>query len=347
MSLKITSWNIEHAERLLGEQPTPTVQNRRTRIFDTLTEIDPDILCMLEGPRGEQDVDAFCTQVLQGRWEPVMLRLPDEPLGSHDKEYQIKGNQWIWFLVKPGLKDRCRLQPVTTWQSFVEAKDWTVYFWGEEKSARHSHYRHPQVLLFDLGNSRQLELIGVHLKSKINKLPIKRDADGNLTGDYLRVALKARIELATEARNVRQYIEAKFDQSVDPGIVVMGDCNDGPGTDAFETRYLFFDLISNIQGDVLVSEKFFNHALFDYPGHLRWSAKYRDDVLNIPASKNPLLLDHILMSQPLCRGDLLLKVNEHAGLVEHEAYERNNAGASSNARTSDHRPVSCKFDDNP
>lgn len=349
MSLKITSWNIEHAQKLIVDIPSAAVQNRRKRVLDTLTEINPDILCMLEGPAGEQKIDAFCTQVLNNRWVPILLRLPNEPLGIHDKEYQIKGTQWIWFLVKPELKDKCKLQSVTVWQSFIGTTEWTVYLWGEEKPTPHSHYRHPQVLLFDLGNGRQLELIGVHLKSKINKLPITRDAAGNLTGDYLKTALEARIELATEARNVRQYVEAKFNQSVNPGIMVMGDCNDGPGADEFETKYLFFDLISNIQGDVVVSEKFFNHALFDFPGHLRWSAKYRDDVPipPIPASKNPLLLDHILISQSLCRGALPLKVNEHAGLVEHEAYERNNAAATANARTSDHRPVSCKLDSNP
>ena len=112
--------------------------------------------------------------------------------------------------------------------------------------------------------------------------------------------------------------------------------------------YLFFDLISNLEGDVLVAEKYFNHALFDFPANLRWSIKFKDDVAvpPIPADKNPLLLDHILISQPLCRGELPLKVNAHAGLVEHEAYERNNAGAGANTRTGDHRPVSCRLDDN-
>jgi hypothetical protein len=158
-------------------------------------------------------------------------------------------------------------------------------------------------------------------------------------------ALEARVKLATEARNIREYIAAKFRQVPDPAIVVLGDCNDGPGQDYFETQYLFFDLITNIQGDVLIAERFFNHALFDFPGELRWSARYRDDVLGIPASRNPLLLDHLLMSQPLVRGVLPIVANAHAGRVEHEAFERHNAGATSARKTSDHRPVSCTFDD--
>jgi hypothetical protein len=158
-------------------------------------------------------------------------------------------------------------------------------------------------------------------------------------------SLEARIKLATEARNIRDYIAAKFRQVADPAILVLGDCNDGPGHDFFETQYLFFDLISNIQGDVMVSERFFNHALFDFSGELRWTAKYADVVTGVTASRNPLLLDHVLISQPLCRGNLPLQANAGAGKVEHEAFERNNAAASSSRKSSDHRPVSCVLED--
>lgn len=44
-------------------------------------------------------------------------------------------------------------------------------------------------------------------------------------------------------------------QLPNPGILVMGDCNDGPGQDHFETRYLFFDLIGNLQGEVLMGPR--------------------------------------------------------------------------------------------
>jgi hypothetical protein len=201
------------------------------------------------------------------------------------------------------------------------------------------------VLVIDIGGGHELELLGVHLKSKINRKRLERDAQGNVIGEYLDEALRARVALATEARNVRDYIGAKFAQMANPAILVMGDCNDGPGQDFFEERYLFFDLIGNLQGEVLLAERFFNHALFDAPGHLRWTARYNDEVTGRKAKDNPLLLDHILISQPLCRGALPLVVNERAGLVEHEAFERGNAGARSRTQTSDHRPVSCVLDD--
>jgi hypothetical protein len=343
MPIKLTTWNIENSDRLVSGNPTAAMLNRRRRIADTIEEIDPDLLCVVEGPRGERDIDAFCTQVLNRHWVPIMLKQPGDDLGDRDDEYDTNGNLWIWFLARAGLESACRLQSPVVWQDFIGAKSWVVNFWGEETSTRHSHYRHPQVMIFDMGEGRSMELIGLHLKSKTNRERIERDENGDLTGEYLSEALKARIKLATEARNVRRYVDAKHNQVAQPAVAVMGDLNDGPGHDFFETQYLFFGLVSNLQGDVIVAEQFMHHALTDAPQRLRWSAKFRDDVLNIPASQNPLLLDHILVSSHLFNGDLPLMLDRRSGQVEHEAYERNNAGSNNSTKTSDHRPVSCEF----
>ena len=180
-------------------------------------------------------------------------------------------------------------------------------------------------------------MIGTHLKSKINLNKLELDANGNVTGAFLIEALKARVNLATEALDVRRYIDAKFDQKRAPGILLMDDGNDDPGRDYFESRYLFFDLIGNLQGDVLRADRYFNHALFDFPTHLRWTARFDDAISGVKAAGNPLVIDHIMMSQALCRGELPLVAHAQAGAVEHEAFERANAGAPASQRSSDHR----------
>lgn len=345
MSLKVATWNLKHSNRLIDDDPNDHVVERRLRVRETIEEIDPDILCIQEGAKGEGAVDVFCNQVLDRKWVPIFLEGEDGALGDNDKAYQTKGTQWIWFLVKPDLAGRCRLQSPQVWQAFIGGKTWPVNYWGEEKATNHSHYRHPQVLIYDMGNGHELELVGVHLKSKINREKILFDEENNLVGDYLSKATQARIKLATEARNVRSYIAAKFDQLSEPAILVMGDCNDGPGHDYFETQYLFFDLISNLQGDVMIAERFFNHALFDFSGHLRWTAQFSDPLRKLHPSPTKLLLDHILISQPLCRGTLPLEARAHSGQVEHEAFERANAGSNSKTVTSDHVPVTCQLSD--
>jgi hypothetical protein len=344
MSLKVSTWNLEHADRLVSNNLTAQIMDRRQRVLRTFQEIDPDIICLVEGPKGENGITEFCQHTLENHWLPIMLKGPNDPIGVQDNNYQLKGSQWMWFLAKPHLANHCRLQEPNVWQAFIGSRTWKVNYWGQIRPTVHSHYRHPQVMILDVGNGEELELIGLHMKSKINQKRITRDENGNLTGDYLEEALKARVKLATEAKNVRDYVRAKFNQVARPGIMILGDCNDGPGQDFFEGQYLHFDLIQNIQGEVLVSERFFNHALFDFPEHLRWTARFRDPILEIPESQNPLLLDHILISQPLVNGSLSVQVNSGAGSVEHEAYQRANAGSNSQTRTSDHRPVSCRID---
>jgi len=346
--MKVTVWNLKHADRLVEDHPSADMQSRITRIRNTVQAMDPDVLCIVEGPKGEAHINSFCTDVLNDQWRPVLLP------GHDDGLYKQKGTQWIWFLVKPGLLNSCRLQMPELWQEYTQQKTWRVNFWGKTESKRHSHYRHPQVMLMDIGNGQEIEFIGVHLKSKINMARVTtemKDGVPELTGEYLDTALEARTKLATEARDIRRYIDYRFSQG-NPGILMMGDCNDGPGLDYFEDRYLFFDLISNLEGQIMEAEKFFNHGLFDYDEDLRWTAKFKDPVLQMVMPSNyvetgsQILLDHMLMSQPMVNGSLGYVINAHAGFVEHEAFDRNNLGANSKTVSSDHRPVSIKLDRN-
>lgn len=342
MRLKVTNWNIEHLGRVLARPTSPNNRRRLGLIADEIKAIEPDILAIEEGPKGENAICQFATDTLGGFLEPVLL--PDNiPPASRPGAYKTRGTQWIWFLVRPELRDRVRLQSPTVYQYCTGRSRWDVHYWGKYKHEKHSHYRHPQVLVLTW-NGEDIEFVGVHLKSTINRVPVNPKPDGTPSDAYVDEAIKARIKLATEAAELRRYIAAKFAQKPNPGIVVLGDCNDGPGKDYFEERYLFFDLISNIQGHILASEEFLNHALFDFQGNLRWTARYRDQVTGKSAKQNPLLLDHILFSQPLVDGSLPLQVNAHAGLVEHEIHERIDAEATSRTKTSDHRPVSCHFD---
>jgi hypothetical protein len=199
----------------------------------------------------------------------------------------------------------------------------------------------------------EIEVIGVHLKSKINTMRAL-DANGELRLEYVNEALRARTRLATEAYDIRRYIERRFEQEPNPRIFVCGDMNDGPGREHFEREFLFFDLASNVQGDVFFARRFLNHALFDFDDSLRWTTNFHDEVeewsRQQPGSgalpSEPIdptrfqLIDHILFTQPLVGEGASPRVEAHAGLVEHTIHQRINALLSSANRTSDHVPVS-------
>jgi hypothetical protein len=327
-TLKITSWNVAHLDRLTKDVLNSNEQKRRDAIVRELQEISPDILCLLEGPKGEEGIDKVTNGLLAGEWQAVK---------ASDGEYATTGTQWIWFLVRQAHLAKASLLPTETWDSFV-GKFWKCNFWGEFEERNHQHYRHPQVLILDW-NGFRVEFIGLHLKSKfVNQGQRMWDAGGDERNNFIRAALSARIKLSTEATNVRAYLDVKFGQVEKPAIFVMGDLNDGPGKEYFEQRFLFFDLISNIQGDIFSASRFLNHALFDFPDNLRWSVNFEDFV---DSTRDPhILLDHILFTQGLVSGSLPWRIEAHAGKVEHETHDLINAPLPRAAKTSDHKPVS-------
>jgi len=209
----------------------------------------------------------------------------------------------------------------------------------------HKHHRHPQLLAFDLhnpanGERTRVELIGLHMKSKINMESWKGTLEKS--PDHIREAVAARIKLTTEAMNVRYYLEERFDQNDDCAIFLMGDLNDGPGKDFWEEIFLFHDLVGNLQGDVYFAKRFLNHALFDFKEEHRWSAEF-DDRYNPGTDPIRVLIDHILYTQRLVRPEMKkhLWVGPQAGQIEHELHGAVNASLPGAAHTSDHRPVTC------
>jgi hypothetical protein len=330
--IKVTSWNIEHLDKLFEPASSPRKKSqmraRMEAVARQITEMNPDILCVIEGPEGEERIDAFATEALGGRYAAVK---------ALDGQYGTKGSQWIWFLVKPELTPGASLLPMETWDWFA-GETWNVNYWGDFKSSRHHHYRHPQVLVLEMLGTR-IEFIGLHLKSKfVARGKNMWNKGGASREEFIRKAIQARIKLTTEAANVRSYIDRKFGQVRNPAIFVVGDLNDGPGKEYFEREYLFFDLLSNIQGDVFFARRFLNHALFDFSEDLRWTVRFEDFV--DPDRRPEILLDHILFTQGLVDGSLPIHVEAKAGFVEHEVHELVNANSPKYACTSDHRPVS-------
>lgn len=328
--LKIVSWNIEHLDRLTKPNLDNTGKKRRDAIVKEIQQLSPDIICLLEGPKGEQAIEQVSNDLLSGDWQAVK---------AADGKYNIRGDQWIWFLVRKNLLNKASLLPIKTWDAFV-GKNWICHNWGEFTEKMHDHYRHPQVLIIDW-NGFRVELIGLHLKSKfINYGETMWKKGGAEREKFIRESLTARIKMTTEAANVRAYIDDKFRQVEKPAIFVMGDFNDGPGKEMFEEQYLFFDLISNIQGNIFNSKTFLNHALFDFPDSLKWTVYFVDFTSTDRARDPHILLDHILFTQGLVDGSLPWRVSDHAGKVEHEIHDLLNKPLTKNAKTSDHKPIS-------
>jgi hypothetical protein len=60
-----------------------------------IRELSPDVLCILEGPEGEDGIDRVSSDLLEGDWVAVR---------AEDNRYKIEGTQWIWFLVRAQMR---------------------------------------------------------------------------------------------------------------------------------------------------------------------------------------------------------------------------------------------------
>ncbi|MCG6115758.1 MAG: hypothetical protein MEQ84_11230 [Mesorhizobium sp.] len=230
----------------------------------------------------------------------------------------------------------------------------------------HYHYRHPQVLVCLIGG-RRVDLIGVHMKSKFSGndyAPAARaraaiaaenrhatTQEAKLIASAEQKAVEARIKLSTEAVNVRYFIDNRFRNEPHPAVFLLGDLNDGVGKEIFERKYLFHDLVSNLQGDVFFARRFLNHGLFDYriddPANYRWTVRFEDAWE--PYRAPEILLDHIMFTQSVVGQDAFahspVRVPAGAGRVEHAAHvAANSVFDRQEDFTSDHRPVSVELE---
>ena len=388
---KLTTWNVEHADKTLsdfegtgGHSTAASAERARDRaiarmaaIRREIEEIDPDILFVCEGPRGEDRATRYFAQAAPGY--RVVTR--NDAAG---RSYGIKGgSQWLWFLVKQNFPATCSLLPIVTWQAFTrdasqgrhDCGKWHCSMptldrdktqtdpvdpgrQGPSLLVQHDHYRHPQVLACDWNGTR-FEVIGVHMKSKFVNQRLAwlrwqdpRDAAGTPSSAYEDIlasiaaspgfmveSVRNRAKLSSEASDIRYYIDRRFAQEGDPAIFLVGDINDGPGKELIEDWYLLHDLIGNLQGEVFSAHKFLNHALFDIADDLRWTVHFEDAI---DRRRDPhILLDHVLFTQRLAgSGKPPLRVFPNAGRVEHDIHERVASTLPGGVTTSDHRPVS-------
>ncbi len=370
----LTTWNAEWLDSHWGvvsgkyrpgqrlfPHAAPELDEARLKIDALkalLHRIDPDILFLCEGPEGVDSMSAFVEAELDGY---VLVTRPD------GEDYAISGRQWLWFIMKDRLAQATspELLPISIWRNFAskaassirEDGTWSVSIpklkkFGDidgvpvSERAEHSFFRHPQTLRFSMGGATH-EVIGAHLKSKFSGSTPRRRKEDESFEDYAKLksvktylagAHAARVKLSSEASCVRAYIDHRFSQEPDPSIFVVGDLNDGPGKELMEREYLLHDLLSNLQGEVFFAQRFLNHALFDQPQALRWTAHFKDAL---DPDRNPrILLDHILFTQALASsGRSPLRVRGGAGRVEHLAFEEVESEFGPDS-LSDHRPVS-------
>jgi hypothetical protein len=336
--MKIANWNIEwmndwftpisagppgwrQANEAKGITDVAALAGRVAQVVKALAA---DAITIQEGPSRIGEMQLFVDDFLDGAYDIF------GPTG--------RGQQRLYVLVrKGGAVERAeRVWPADGRIDFAEA--WPVDVTGDLVVEGYEFTREPLEMALTIGG-RQLMLLNLHTKSKYIHMGRALWDDPATRGEYIAQAVRNRRRIAAELMRVRAYLDEAMLADPEARIVVMGDLNDGPGVDFFETRYLIHNVVSVVSGNPFDPRRMLRHAFIDRELKERnFTSRFDDFIDGIP--DRPLLLDHILLSPSLYWGAL------RNARIEHGAFE---AAVTADAtermrRPSDHRPQSADLE---
>ncbi len=300
-----------------------------TRTAAVIRAIDPDILGMQEAPSRQEELALFVAQYLADANGQPLYKVLLGDSGAAQK---------LGLLYKPGSVTSAALALHADITNLIDP--WMTDIDGDAVPEQYQFTRTPLVVNIAFGQ-RQLQVIVGHTKSNFINNGQKMWNDPQQHQNYIVTALKDRRRISSEAMRIRNYIDSVLAKNAGANLIVMGDMNDGPGLDYFESTFLTHNVIDILFGSQFKPEWTFRHAQHDVPEAERYTAVFDDFVENI--KDKHMLLDHILLSPGLTAGGLR-KVPE-SGAVHHAEYSAQvvNGGVHREDRPSDHTPVSVRL----
>ena len=330
--IKVTTWNIEHMNKWFTNDATPQIVPAFQTIVDraagVLNEIRPEILCVQEGPSRRVEMETFFGNFVDGDWTVV----PGETGGGQ--------KPFIVFRDFDGLISHDIVDfNAPAWKyPFLEFKEADNTFFQRQRNFT----RLPVEVIFETA-SGFFSIVCLHLKSKITFTGSPNSTNAATRTTAIGSGLEQRARILQEAALLRDYFQNHpFRAEVADKLLVVGDLNDGPGRDFFETRFFATDVLRRIRGDVDHPKFIFEDALGGVSEADRFTAIFFD---RIDRELRHLLLDHILVPPTFTKGTP--KVLKPTATVEHTAYlNQNDADWTKNKKPdrnlypSDHRPAS-------
>ncbi len=313
--------------------PNDTVETA-SRSAALIRAVDADVLALQEAPSRLEELVLFISQYLSENGSPIYSCLIGDTGGA----------QKIALLWKPGVVT-ARLAEHATIATLIDS--WMADVNGTSTLVDYDFTRIPLVVDVTVAG-HTFQILVCHTKSNFINHGEALWKDATKRQQFVIAALLNRRRNATECQHIRDYLDDRFAAEPHARIIVVGDLNDGPGRDYFESLYLAHNVTDVLIGSVFEPETAMRHAQHDVPNVDRWTAEFDDFVgVRVPGQTDPVpqpktrvLLDHMMLSPGFMIGSGLRKSGN--GLIEHVAYEANvvQGGARRQDRPSDHRPVS-------
>jgi endonuclease/exonuclease/phosphatase family metal-dependent hydrolase len=279
-----------------------------TKLSKLIKHIDSDIYGIQEGPSQKSEMDLFITTYLDGKYSC---------------EIGLDGSaQKIYVLYKKSFFDS--VSPLT--HAYPK---WKFDNNGDYKLEDGKFARTPVEVNFVKGG-HNIRIIVTHFKSLFINGGKAMWTDPARKTEFVRLSLVNRRRITMEAVEVRKYIDDTMETY--PNSIIMGDVNDGPGQEFFESYMLGMDITSELLGSTYLPDNIFSYFL-DLKND--YTAVF-DDFVDNEHDKH-ILLDRILTSPSL--GSSITNCK-----VEYEKYDALVEDANRrDGRPTDHRPVTLKL----
>jgi hypothetical protein len=311
-----------------GAKPK-NVQLVSERIAKVIKSLKADAVGIVEGPPRKKQMELFVEDWLSGKYSVFSAE---------------SGSQSNHILVHQNCPVQMSQVPETDEIYKHLSRKIEYYHWDEvAKATLEDFTRKPAVLRFKIGTKRY-ELMLFHTKSKISKLKRKKQYTQRDKTAIIS-ALRSRQKLSAEMAAVRRYLSHAILSKRVHGCILMGDLNDGPHRDIFEEHFLIHNIVDELRGGFHREPALMHHAfpLKFLEGKLAYTAEFRDPTRGGKLTK--VLLDHVLVTTSIYKGETNLQLDRTRGKIEHKVYENqvDNKGRTRDDRPSDHRPVSAVF----
>ena len=331
--MRILNWNIEWMNRWFSGNANPKwgsnslteakAREAAGRVARVIKAIDPDLVCLQEGPSATEEMDLFLTEFLaDANGAPLYTAL----IGKDGGAQKLYGMAKVGGLVThmDYALDQKTLELEDVWDADVD---------GDLFLEPYDFTRKPLVLNVDGANIQPFKIINVHTKSKHVQRGQSLWQDPARRQEFVAQAMTARRRISAEGYRLRHYLDEMLKANNDARIIVTGDFNDGPGHDFFERSYLTHNVADIVLGSTFYPRLIFNHPILERVSPAsQFTARFDDFIDNI--MDRPLLLDHFLVSPAL--------VDEITDArIAHDEFEDEieGSGSSREHRPSDHRPI--------
>lgn len=280
-----------------GDQDDRDDAERGRRLASVVRTIDPDILCITEGPDTLKDQTKTASQQLLA-WRDLHDMDPDYD-AVHG--FPSGGQQELCALFKK-TKVSLTHDPERNAKKHPFDQPFLVDTLESLIKEQYSHYRPPLELSVrepGHGGDEVGRIIVAHAKSKgiFDSVDLAR---------FEQLSERNRRKLFAECYSIRERCTQWLSEDPTRKIIVCGDINDGFGLDYYESRF-GKSAVEVLMGEVWEPQQILRHVL-PRPKLNKWgwvpsSSRFRD---RITEDQFNVLIDHILVSQA---------VGYHNGLV--------------------------------